>query len=128
MAEGYLIAHVYTSDGIIPIPNATVSVTQRAEDGSAVLLAVRRTDISGRIGRIAIPTPERSQSQAPEPGAPFSVVDVTADHPNYDRITVENTQIFPGITTDQNFMLIPSSTLPTELDKLKTYFTPPQDL
>lgn len=127
MAEGYFISHVYTSNGAIPIVGATVVITQQQADG-VVLLGVRRTNISGLTERLTIDTPEASASQTPDNGRPYSLVDITVDHPDYGEITANNVQIFPAITTDQDFMLIPSGLLPGLPDESQQYNTPAQDL
>lgn len=107
MAEnGYLSARVYTSAAELPIEGASVIVTQRTANGTN-LLASRITDRSGNITPITISTPDRAESLQSGTNSPFAVVDITVDYPNYERILVENAQIFSGVMTQQNFQLIP---------------------
>lgn len=110
-ANGYLLVRVYTSAAQLPVEDAAVTVTQRAESGSR-LLASRITDDSGQIEPVAIPAPDRSMSLSPENPAPFTEVDVTVDHPGYERILAENVQIFADVRTIQNFELIPFAERP----------------
>ncbi|MBQ3065930.1 MAG: spore cortex-lytic protein [Clostridia bacterium] len=107
MAEnGYLTVRTYTSDAELPIEGASVIVTQRTPNGTR-LLASRITDRSGNISPIEIAAPNRSESQQSGNTSPFSEVDISVDYPNYERILVENAQIFPGVVTQQNLKLIP---------------------
>lgn len=107
MAEnGYLAVRTYTSDAELPIEGANVIVTQRTPNGTR-LIASRITDRSGNISPITIAAPNRSESQQSGNAAPYSEVDISVDYPNYERILVENAQIFPGVITQQNIKLIP---------------------
>ncbi len=127
-AQGYLTVHAFTSSALIPIAGVTVAVTQRQSDGSAELLALRLTDESGRIEPIAIGTPPLSASQSPSEERPFAVVDLTADHPWFERIEAEGVQIFPDTTTDQALQLIPLEQAPEIWDRTEVFETPAQDL
>lgn len=123
MSEGYFITHVYTANAQIPIPDATVVITQGNQ-----LLATRTTNISGITAPLAIPTPDASASQSPGTERPFAVIDVVVDHPEYIRISAKNIQIFPGVTTHQDFQLIPTTLLPESWDQTENLNTPPQNL
>ncbi len=109
--NGYLSVRVYVSEAELPVEGVAVTVTQPSENGSR-LLAARLTDESGKIGQIAIAAPDRSESQSPGTQKPWTTVDITADHPNYERILVENVQIFAETQTEQNLTLIPHSRRP----------------
>lgn len=109
--NGYLSVRVYASEAELPLEGVAVTVTQPSENGTR-LLAARLTDESGKIAQIAIPAPDRSESQSPGTPTPWTTVDITADHPNYERFVVENVQIFAGTQTEQNLALIPHSRRP----------------
>lgn len=128
MAEGYFVAHVTTSNALIPIEDATVLVWRMSAQGGRELLGVRRTDSSGITAPVTVTTPALENSLSPEQGIPFAQVDVSVDHPNYLRILAENVQIFPETTTDQDFELIPISVLPDSWDETELFRTPPQNL
>ena len=114
MPEGYFVSRASAANSSIPIPNATVTVTQGAE-----LLAVRTTDRSGRTTPVTVSTPEESESLSPGNGIPFASVDVTIEHPDYLRIVTRGVQIFT---------LIPLSLLPGQWNQTETFNTPPQNL
>lgn len=124
-ATGYIQVHAYASNAQIPLSDVTVTVT--ATDGTAI--AMRLTDRSGRIAPIAVPVPDASESQRPDPGErPFTVVNLTARLQDYEQIFIENLQVFAGITTDQNLELIPLSELPESRAQSETFDTPSQNL
>ncbi len=110
-AKGYLTVRTYTSSAQIPVVNTAIVVTKRSNDGTR-LLALRMTDESGNIEPIAIETPELSESLQPGAVHPWTSVDVLADHPEFERILVENVQIFAGVTTDQQMEMIPNGESP----------------
>lgn len=127
-SQGYLLARVFTSDAMIPVEDATVTVTQKTPDGLTELLAVWLTDESGATRSISIPTPDLAASQAPSKERPFSLVDVTAEHPQYERIIVEDVQIFPDTVSEQNLQFIPLDEAPEVWNQTETFNVTPQNL
>ena len=125
---GTVTAQIVTSAAQIPIPGATLTITQELPDGRQELLAVRIADESGRIAPVAIAAPDEAESQSPGTPRPFAVVDITADHPEFERILVENVQIFANITTDQNFALIPLAEQPEVWNMTEVFTIPAQEL
>ena len=117
--------HAYASYAQIPLKDVSVSVF--ADDGTAI--ALRLTDRSGRIDPIPIPVPDRTESLAPNPSEqPFATVNLSARLRNYEQIFVNNIQVFPGVTTDQELVLIPLSELPDSRNKSETFQTSRQNL
>lgn len=123
MSEGYFVTHVYTANAQLPIEGAIVVITQ---DGR--LLATRTTDISGKTAPLAVPTPDESVSLSPGTVKPFAVIDAVVDHPEYIGVSARNIQIFPGVTTQQDFQLVPITLLPENWDQTENLNTPPQNL
>lgn len=110
-ANGFLQIRVFTSQAKTPIRGAAVNVTERLEKGSR-LLAAEITDENGLTGVLALPAPEASLSQSPGAQQPWRKVDITVDQPRYERILVENVQIFAGTLTEQELELIPYGEMP----------------
>lgn len=124
-ATGYIQVHAYTSFAQIPLQGVAITVT--ASDGTAI--AMRLTDRSGKIDPIAVPVPELSASQAPNPGlTPFTTVTLHARLRNYEQITVKDLQVFADTTTNQELEMIPLSELPNKWDQSESFDTPPQNL
>lgn len=125
--NGFLRVRVYTSAAQLPVEDATVTVTQPGSSGSR-LLATRITDRSGLIPPLTIPTPPAEESQASGTPTPYTTVDITVDHPDYERVLIENAQIFPGIISEQNVPLIPIEERPPVWNLTEVYLITPQEL
>lgn len=124
-AIGYIQVRAYTSTAQFPLKDVAITVT--ASDGTAIAMAL--SDRSGKIRPIAIPVPERSESQSPDPSErPYTVVNLYARKKGYEQIESENLQVFADITTLQNLELIPLAELPVNWDQSVIFDTPPQNL
>ena len=55
-------------------------------------------------------------------------MDVTAEHPLYERIVVEDVQVFPDTVSMQNLQLIPLAEAPEAFDQTEVFPIPPQNL
>ena len=124
-ATGYIQVYAYTSYARIPLED--VAVTVASADGTAI--AMRLTDSSGKIQPIAIPVPEKVESQTPNTGViPYTVVNLYARKRGFEQIENENLQVFADTVTDQNLQMIPLSELPDQWNKSEIFITPPQNL
>lgn len=126
-SNGFLRVRVFTSDAQLPVEDATVTVTQPADRGSK-LLATRITDESGLIDLLPIPAPERQESLQTGATAPYAFVDIIVDHPEYERVLVENAQIFSGVISEQNIALIPIEERPQVWNLTEIFRITPQPL
>lgn len=126
-SEGYLTVRVYTSTAQLPVENALVSLSNTSDEGTRSL-ATRLTDESGRTERIAVSTPDTTESLQPGQGIPYTVVDVTVESPEYERVLIEGLQIFPGIVTQQDVELLPLQDLPPVYNMTEIIDIPAQSL
>ena len=126
-SEGYLTVRVYTSTAQLPVENALVSLSNTSDEGTRSL-ATRLTDESGRTERIAVSTPDTTESLQPGQGIPYTVVDVTVESPEYERVLIEGLQIFPGIVTQQDVELLPLLDLPPVYNMTEIIDIPAQSL
>ncbi len=126
-ADGYLIIRTYTSAAQLPVAGATVSVTEQGENG-ARLIATRITDRSGRTTPIKITTPDRSESLTPGQPLPFKDVNITIDKTGFDRVLIENAQLFAGIITEQNVEMLPLGEHPDAFNMTELIDITPQAL
>ena len=117
--QGYITARAYMSNAQIPLEN--VAVTILSQDGTAI--AMRLTGRSGLTEPVAIPTPDRIDSEAPE-----TKVTIHAWKSGFEQVTARNVQVFSGVTTVQNLEMVPLSELPDRWDENVLYDTPPQNL
>ncbi|MGM9554775.1 MAG: spore cortex-lytic protein [Faecousia sp.] len=128
MAEGgYLTVRTYTSSAQLPVVGATVSVTEQDANG-ARLIATRITDRSGRTTPIQISTPNRSESLTPGQTIPFTKVNITIEKVGFDRVLVENAQLFAGITSELNVEMLPLGENPDSFNTTELVDVTPQEL
>ena len=124
-ATGYIQVYAYTGKARIPLKDVAVTVT--ATDGTALAMAL--TDRSGKIAPIAIPVPELSESQQPNPGeTPFTKVNLYARLSGYIQIESEDLQVFADTTTDQYLEMVPLAELPESWALEEIFQTPAQNL
>ena len=112
-AQGFIQVHIYTSNANFPLEGASVSITQRMPDGGARLISFQTTDSSGNTRPIAVETPALANSQSPN---------------LYERVLVENVQVFPGVTTLQDIQLLPMDALPDSWGQQQEFDVTPQAL
>ena len=123
--NGYITARAYMSEA--QLPRSNVAVTIVSSDGTAI--AMRLTNRSGLTEPVAIPTPERSESEQPEEnGRPFTDITIYAWKSGFEQVAARNVQVFSGITTIQDLEMVPLSELPNRWDENVLYNTPPQNL
>ena len=125
--NGFLRVRVYTSAAQLPVEDATVTVTQPGSTGTR-LLATRITDESGLIPVLTIPTPDLGGSLAPGTPTPYARIDITIDHPDYERVLIENAQIFPAVISEQNVPLLPIEERPQYWNLTEVFSVTPQEL
>lgn len=125
-ATGYIQVHVYTNKAYIPLQGAAITIT----DINGEAIAMRLSNRSGTLDHpIEINVPEPAAGQSPNTGTiPFTNVNLYARLENFETIEIENLQVFPGILTVQDLMLIPLAELPDSWNRLEIFQTPPQNL
>ena len=126
-ADGYLTVRTYTSAAQLPVVGATVSVTEQGENG-ARLIATRITDRSGRTTPIKISTPNRSESLTPGQAVPFTKVNITVEKVGFDRVLIENAQLFAGITSELNVDMLPRGENPDSFNMTELVDVTQQEL
>ena len=126
LATGYLQVRAYASYAQIPLKNVAVAITDVGGAG----IALRLTNRSGLFDSpLEIEVPELSASQSPDTGiTPFSRVNIYARLKGYEEIYIENVQIFPNTTTEQNLEMIPLSEFPELQNESERFDTPAQNL
>ena len=99
-------------------------------DTSGTTIAMRLTNSNGNLDKpIEISVPDFSASQSPNVGIiPFSTVNLYAKLKNFERIEIENLQIFADTITYQDLTMIPLSELPDVWNKTEVFNIPAQNL
>lgn len=104
---GYLQINVTSSDGAIPIGDATVAV-RLIDDGVPRIIAVLLTDESGKTPEIIIETPSSELSLGPGAATPpYSLVDIETTAFGYYSTANVSVPVFPGIKSVQSINMIP---------------------
>ena len=111
-SQGTIVARAYTSTAIIPVEGATVRIT----------------NANGMTASLAVQTPSASESQQPGTVHPFTEVDILCEHPLFERIFVEHVQIFAGIESVQNLVMIPLQAYPDHHAQTEIFEISPQNL
>lgn len=130
-STGRLSVRVYTSNAQLPLEGATVVVTSQGTGGKRRLLSVQTTDSSGKIRPVVIQAPEAWESTAPRregAPAPYAVCSVWAEAPGYAMLQVDGVQIFQGVETVQNMVMIPLTQGESSLDHHSLREIPSQSL
>ncbi len=105
-SSGRLIFRVYTSDADLPVEGATVLIRQQQSPGR--LLGIRVTNSSGETDPVVVETPGAYLSQSPETSIqPWTGLNVIVEHPDFERVTLQGLQVFPGVETVQTIRLVP---------------------
>ena len=126
---GTVTAQIVTSAAQIPIPGATLTITQELPDGRQELLAVRMTNYDGFTEPFDVPTPPASDSQTRQTAeVPYALVDLRTERTGYDRVLVRGAQVFSGVQTLQQLVLIPTQTLPENYAETQEFDIPAQEL
>ena len=124
---GSIIAQIVTSAAQIPVAGATLTISRKLPDGGQELLAVRMSDYDGFTEPFELPTPPASDSQTRQTAEmPYALVDLRGERAGYDRVFIHNAQIFPGIQTLQQIVLIPTPTLPDSSAQTQEFDIPSQ--
>ena len=105
--SGVLLTRVFTSRGQLPVENAAVSIVLNSDNKRQKLLNIQTSDRSGNTLPTTIETPGEQTSQSPGQETPFTLCDVWVEHSGYQPLTIQNIQIFPGITSIQDLPLLP---------------------
>ena len=127
--QGTVVVRLSTSSARIPLQGATVTITKRLPGSKTQLLAVRVTNFDGLTDPVAIETPPRAERRSDQnTSVPYAVIDIRAEHLGFDRVIVQNAQVFPDTETRQELSLIPTPELPSSFDRTETFVVPPQNL
>ena len=125
--SGRLIFRVFTSDAQLPVEGATVLV--RGQQSPGRLLGIRVTNSSGETDPVVVETPGAYLSQSPEQSIqPWTGLNVIVEHPDFERVTLQGLQVFPGVETVQTIRLIPLRRFDPQGDAQEDFAFTPQPL
>lgn len=106
---GYIKAEVTTGGGAVPIENAVVLITKK-ENGKTYLLKMLISDESGSTETVALPAPNVSFSETPDPTEkPFANYYISAYADGFYAENDMEVPVFSGVKSIQPIALIPRS-------------------
>ena len=103
---GYLKVSVKTGNGGLPLAESLVTVSE-IRDGKENIIKLMSTDSSGDTEILRLPAPSQSIGKTPQDYDKFAKYNVSAYSKGYFREISVDVPIFAGITSIQNFSLIP---------------------
>ena len=106
--RGKLQINVTSSLGLIPVSNATVTISYTGAPDTAVERL--NTDSSGQTAQVELPAPPLEYSVEPSEQMPYSEYNIQVDAPGYESVTVSGTEILPDVTAIQPIQMIPLET------------------
>ena len=109
-SEGYLVVHVTTARGSIPLEGAAVNIRTNEDADTtprADMLYATTTNRDGNTERIPLAAPPRKNSMSPGEVPPFSTYHLEVRREGYGMQSFVALPIFAGITAIQPVDLIP---------------------
>lgn len=106
--RGKLQINVTSSLGLIPIPDATVTISYTGIPD--VTVEKLSTDSSGQTQEVELPTPPLEYSVEPSEQMPYSEYNIQVDAPGYESVMVSGTELLPDVTAVQPIELTPVET------------------
>lgn len=103
---GQLQINVTANIGLIPIQNASVTISFTGEPDSTV--ETLNTDSSGQTDVINLKTPPLQYSLTPNSPMPYSEYTVSVTAPGYEPVIVSGVEVLPDVTAVQNIAMTPT--------------------
>ncbi|MBQ6887884.1 MAG: carboxypeptidase regulatory-like domain-containing protein [Lachnospiraceae bacterium] len=103
--EGGLRIQVTSTIGLIPIPNATITIYYETAPDSPIQELT--TDSSGQTQVIQLPAPPIAYSLEPGSPRPYAEYIIRVSAPGYETVVVSGSEILPEVTSLQNIQLPP---------------------
>ena len=120
--RGYILVNVRAGDESTPIEGALVIVTAIV-DGNRLILAEGVSNSSGTTKKFTVPAPDIKHSQAPESvNRPYNLYDISVTASGFFNARSVDVPVFDGITSVQNFSMIPVPFMMKNNDETLTYF------
>ncbi len=119
---GYILVNVRTGEESDPVAGAVVNITA-IHNGNRLNIASGTTDESGRTQRFEVPVPKIEYSLSPGSAVqPYSLFDVSVTAKGFFNARSVDVPVFEGITSLQNFSMIPVPLYMKSSDETVTNF------
>ncbi len=114
--QGRLQINVTANVGLIPIPNASITISYTGEPGSTI--ETLTTDSSGQTDPVTLNAPPLEYSLTPNSPMPYSEYTLTVNAPGYEPVTISGVEVLPEVTAMQNIEMIPTETSQEESETI----------
>lgn len=104
--RGRLQVNVTANIGLIPIPDANITISYTGDPGST--LETLTTDSSGQTQEISLNTPPLEYSLTPNSPMPYAEYTLNVTAPGYEPVTVSGVEVLPDVTALQNIEMTPT--------------------
>ncbi len=105
-AVGKLQINVTANVGLIPIENASITISFTGEPDSTV--ETLYTNSSGQTDTVDLRTPPLQYSLTPNSPMPYSEYTVSVTAPGYEPVIVSGVEVLPDVTAIQNIEMTPT--------------------
>lgn len=105
-AIGRLQINVTANVGLIPIENASITISFTGEPDSA--LETLTTNSSGQTDTVDLKTPPLQYSLTPNSPMPYSEYTLSVSAPGYEPVIVSGVEVLPDVTAIQNIEMTPT--------------------
>lgn len=121
-SSGFILVNVRTGDESWAIEGAVVMISAII-NGSRLMIATGIADSSGTTRLFEVPVPDLGHSQQPFPDIrPYTLYDITVTAKGFFNARSVDVPVFPGITSIQNFSMIPVPLQMNESDETLTIY------
>lgn len=121
-SSGFIVVNVRTGHEASPIVGASVIVSA-ISNGRRMFIAAGQTDISGSVTQLEAPAPDKSYSQTPDTEVrPYSLFDISVRANGFFNARSVDVPVFSGVTSIQNFSMIPLPLGSESGDETLTYY------
>ena len=114
--QGRLQINVTANVGLIPIQNASITISYTGEPDSAI--ETLTTDSSGQTESVTLNAPPLEYSLTPNSPMPYSEYTLTVNAPGYEPVTVSGVEVLPEVTAMQNIEMVPTETSQEESETI----------
>lgn len=106
---GSLQVNVTSTIGLIPIRNATVTISYTGNPNSVI--ETLTTDESGQTETVELPAPPLEYSLSSDSqGQPYSEYNIQVSAPGYEPVLVSGSEILPDVRSTQPIRMVPTET------------------
>ncbi len=105
--EGYIVVHVTTARGAIPLADASVQITGTTPETSGVIYSLI-TNADGQTQKVALPAPDKALGQKPGDEKTYATYNIEITKPGFIPLLFHNVPIYDTITSIQPAIMLPA--------------------